>query len=157
MNEMARRIIGERMKREREPHEHHTPHYEEHHAEHHSHADSYRHATGGLRLSSADLKLWKHMLKNGDGSTGGHFSKEHMREVMHQVGATFEGYDEAEMCMTANMLYSDMCEALRPLITPEKEAMVYAKMARAWLEDDDGPEGSEKLALYYYCIVDGED
>lgn len=59
--------------------------------------------------------------------------------------------------MTANMLYSDLCEALRPLVPKEKEAMVYAKMAKAWLEDDDGPEGSEKLALYFYCIVDGDE
>lgn len=108
-----------------------------------------------MRLSRSDMKRWKKMLKNGDGSTGEHFSADQMHEVSRQVGAKYEDYDEADLCMTANMLYSDLCEALRPLVPKEKEAMVYAKMARYWLEDEDGPEGSEKLALYYYCIVDG--
>lgn len=58
--------------------------------------------------------------------------------------------------MAANMLYSDLCEALRVVIPKDREAMMYAKMARYWLEDEDGPKGSEKLALYYYCIVDDE-
>lgn len=110
-----------------------------------------------MRLSRSDMKRWKKMLKNGDGSTGEHFSADQMHEVSRQVGAKYEDYDEADLCMTANMLYSDLCEALRPLVPKEKEAMVYAKMARYWLEDADGPEGSEKLALYYYCIVDGNE
>ena len=110
-----------------------------------------------MRLSRSDMKRWKKMLKNGDGSTGEHFSADQMHEVSRQVGAKYEDYDEADLCMTANMLYSDLCEALRPLVPKEKEAMVYAKMARYWLEDDDGPEGSEKLALYYYCIVDNDE
>ena len=110
-----------------------------------------------LKLSRSDMKRWKKMLKNGDGTTGEHFSADQMREVSHQIGARYDEYDEMDLCMTANMLYSDLCEALRPLVPKEKEAMVYAKMAKAWLEDDDGPEGSEKLALYYYCIVDGDE
>ena len=59
--------------------------------------------------------------------------------------------------MTMNMLYSDLCEALRPMISPDKEAYCYAKIAQAWLEDDDGPAPAEKLALYYYCIVDEDE
>lgn len=55
------------------------------------------------------------------------------------------------------MLYSDLCEALRALIPRDKEAMIYTKMARYWLEDEDGPQDLEKLALYYYCIVDGDE
>ena len=110
-----------------------------------------------VKLSRSDMKRWKKMLKNGDGTTGEHFTADQMREVSHQIGARYDEYDEMELCMTANMLYSDLCEALRPLVPKEKEAMVYAKMAKAWLEDDDGPEGSEKLALYFYCIVDGDE
>ena len=83
-----------------------------------------------MRLSRSDMKRWKKMLKNGDGSTGEHFSADQMHEVSRQVGAKYEDYDEADLCMTANMLYSDLCEALRPLVPKEKEAMVYAKMAR---------------------------
>jgi hypothetical protein len=110
-----------------------------------------------MSLSKADMKRWKKMLKNSDGSTGEHFSAEQMHDVIHHVGAKFEEYDEADLCMVANMLYSDLGEALRPLMPKEKEPMVYAKMARYWLEDEDGPKGAEKLALYYYCIVEGDE
>ena len=110
-----------------------------------------------MKLSKSDMKRWTKMLKNGDGSTGGHFTREQLQEAMHTVGASFEGYDEADLCMTANMLYSDLGEALRSMIPVEKEPMVYAKLARYWLEDEDGTEGAEKLALYFYCIVEDDE
>lgn len=166
MNNTARRIIGERMKesnyRYRDyddyPRRHRDHDYEyEHDRYGRGHREERHHEKGELRLTKSDIKHWKHMLKNGDGSTGEHFTMEHMREVIYHIGADFEEYDEMELCMTANMLYSDLCEALHPMIPKEKEAMVYATMAKDWLEDDDGPEGSEKLALYYYCIVDGDE
>lgn len=112
--------------------------------------------TEELRLSKSDMKRWKKMLKNGDGTTGEHFTAEQIHDVAHQVGASYDEYEEHDLCMAANMLYSDLCEALRMLIPKEKEALIYAKMARYWLEDEDGPKGSEKLAMYFYCIVDDE-
>ena len=56
----------------------------------------------------------------------------------------------------ANMLYSDYCEVLKPYIArePEKEADFYIKMAKAFLDDEDAPDGSAKLAMYYFCIAD---
>lgn len=119
--------------------------------------EDYGEKGGEMKLSRSDMKKWKHNLKNADGSDGEHFTAEHIHEVANQVGARFEEYDEKDLCMAANMLYSDLCEALHSLIPREKEAMIYAKMARYWLEDEDGPSGSEKLALYYYCIVDGDE
>ena len=109
-----------------------------------------------MKLPRHEMKEWKHRLKNADGTTGEHFTAEQMKDVSHQVGANFEEYDEADLCMAANMLYSDLCEALRMLVPKEKEALLYAKMARYWLEDEDGPKGSEKLAMYFYCIVEDE-
>ena len=110
----------------------------------------------GMKLPRHEMKEWKQRLKNADGTTGEHFTAEQMKDVSHQVGASFEEYDEADLCMAANMLYSDLCEALRMLVPKEKEALIYAKMARYWLEDEDGPKGSEKLAMYFYCIVEDE-
>jgi hypothetical protein len=112
--------------------------------------------TEEVKLSKSDMKRWKKMLKNGDGTTGEHFTAEQIHDVAHQVGASYDEYEEHDLCMAANMLYSDLCEALRMLIPKEKEALIYAKMARYWLEDEDGPKGSEKLAMYFYCIVDDE-
>ena len=74
-------------------------------------------------------------------------------------GGSSGKYTEDELCMVANMLYSDYCSVIHPYIShePEKEAQFYAKMAKAFLEDRDGPGPSEKLALYYYCIVEADD
>ena len=45
---------------------------------------------------------------------------------------------------------------LTPYISrePEKEADFYIKMAKAFLDDEDAPDGSAKLAMYYFCIAD---
>ena len=110
-----------------------------------------------VKLSRHELKEWKRRLKNADGSTGDHFTHEQIHEAAEHIGATYDGYDEHELCMTANMLYSDLCEALRSVIPHDKEATIYTKMAHHWLEDEDAPKGSEKLAMYYYCIVDGDE
>ena len=69
----------------------------------------------------------------------------------------FKEYDEKELCITTNMLYSDYCEVLKSIVPKDKEDIVYTKMAQAFLEDEDAPEGSEKLALYYKCIVDDDE
>lgn len=109
-----------------------------------------------MKLSKSDINRWKKMLKNGDGTSGEHFSAEQIREAIKQSGIKLEEYDEIELCMTANMLYSDLGEALRAIVPREREPMIYVKLAKCWLDDKDAPDGSEKLALYFYCIVDDE-
>lgn len=110
-----------------------------------------------MRLNKEDMKAWKRKLENADGSLGEHFDIQEITNAAEKVGVKFDGYDEKELCMTANMLYSDYCEALKTSIPPERESMIYTKMAKAFLEDEDGPEGSEKLALYYRCIVEDDE
>ena len=109
-----------------------------------------------VNLSKSDIKYWEKNLKNADGTRGPHFSKEVVMESADKLGIRFDEYSEKEFCATMNMLYSDLCEVNRSMVSPDKEAHYYAKLAQAWLEDDDGPEGSEKLALYFYCIADDE-
>lgn len=109
-----------------------------------------------LKLSKFDLMRWKKMLRNADGTTGPHFEMHDIEKAIDKLGIRFDEYSETEFCMTMNMLYSDLCEAERAQVSPDKEAHHYAKLAQAWLEDDDGPSGSMKLALYFYCIVDDE-
>ena len=68
------------------------------------------------------------------------------------------GYNEKELCLAANMLYSDYAEVLKPFIPREKEAVIYVNMARAFLDDPDAAvQGGEKLAAYYYAIVDDDE
>lgn len=106
------------------------------------------------KLTKHDLMHWENNLRNADGTKGKHFGMHHVEEAANKLGIRFDEYSEQEFCMVMNMLYSDFCEVCRTIVSPDKEAHYYAKMAQAWLEDDDGPPPAEKLALYYYCIVD---
>lgn len=116
------------------------------------------HPSGMMRLKKKDFMHWEKQLENADGTKGKHFDAEHVKKAAEQIGVKYKGFDEKELCMTANMLYSDYCEVLRTVIPPEKELMAYVKLAIAWLDDPDAPvEGSEKLALYYWCIVNDEE
>jgi hypothetical protein len=119
------------------------------------------HPSGLMHLKKKDMMKWKKDIQNADGTRGEHFGMEQIEKAAQQLGIKYEGYDEKELCMTVNMLYSDFCEAIkmiRPDLPPEKEVVAYTKLAQAWLEDKDAPvDGSEKLALYYWCIVNDEE
>lgn len=106
-----------------------------------------------IRLTKKDIAEWRQKMHNADGSKGAHFDTQKVMGIAERMGIHFNNFSEKEFAITMNMLYSDYCEALKPIIPPDKEDMAYAKMAKAFLEDDDAPEASEKLALYYYCIV----
>ena len=113
---------------------------------------------GAMRMPMQEMDKWKHSLMNEDGSQGEHFKKEQIKQMADKVGASYKNYDEMDLCMVTNMLYSDYCEALKGVFPPEKELMVYVKMAKAWLEDKDvSAKGAEKLMAYYYCIVKKDD
>ena len=112
----------------------------------------------GARLTRHDMMNWKEKMENADGSYGEHFTGGQMRQAVRAMGVEMKGYNEKELCLTANMLYSDYCEVLRPFIPKEKEAYVYVNLAKAFLEDPDSSvKGGEKLACYYYAMVDDED
>ena len=111
-----------------------------------------------LRLPKEDMKRWGEMLRNADGTRGMHFDKRMLMERIKHMGEP-EGYTEDDLCMAANMLYSDYCAVLESHVSrdPEKEADFYLKMAKAFLEDEDAPDGSAKLAMYFFCIADSEE
>lgn len=116
------------------------------------------HPSGLMRLKKKDFKEWEKNLENADGTKGKHFEAEQIKHMAEQIGIKYRGYDEKDLCMTANMLYSDYCVVLKNVLPPEKELTGYVKLAQAWLEDPDASvEGSEKLALYYWCIVSDEE
>lgn len=100
------------------------------------------------KLDRHELMRWKKELKNADGTKGFKYDMSQIIPIAEKMGYRFEEYDENEFCMTVNMLYSDFCEAVRGLLTPDKELALFVRMAKAWLEDEDAPPGSEKLALY---------
>ena len=110
-----------------------------------------------LELSKSDMHEWKRRMINADGSKGAHYEMQQIMSAAEKLGIKFHEYDEKEFCITVNMMYSDYCAVVNKHIPHEKALMFYAEMAKAYLEDEDGPEGSEKLALYYHCIVSDEE
>lgn len=81
-----------------------------------------------LRLSKEDMREWKKMLENADGTRGAHYDMSQIMGVVDKLGIRFDDFSEAEF---------------------------YACMAKDFLDDDDGPEPWTKLMLYYHCIVNG--
>lgn len=107
-----------------------------------------------LRLRTKDYRDWKQNLENADGSEGPHFTLNKVIEAAEGIGIKFSKFTEKDLCMTANMLYSDLCTAFD--IPQEKELEKYVKAAYKWLCDKDAAiKDSAKLATYYYTIVCG--
>lgn len=107
-----------------------------------------------MKLNKREIIEWKEDLENADGTRGAHFDMAQISQAMQAMGVQPRGFDEKDLCMTANMLYSDYCKVLEQFIPREKEAMFYVKMAKAFLDDPDASvHGGEKLAAYYYAIV----
>lgn len=113
-------------------------------------------ASEEVSLTQRELKRWADKLRNADGTDGAHFTKDEVRKTAERVGARYDRYSEDDLWMAANMMYSDYSEVLRPILPSDTEAMTYVKLGKAFLEDKDAPHGSEKLAMYYFCIVDDE-
>ncbi len=111
-----------------------------------------------IKLTKTEMREWKEDLHNADGTHGPHFSVDQIMQAMQALNLQPRGYTEKELCLTANMLYSDYCKVFEQFIPRDKEAMVYVKMAKAFLDDVDASvKGGEKLAAYYYAIVEEDE
>jgi hypothetical protein len=111
-----------------------------------------------MMLTKSDIKEWKSMLENADGTRGEHFEKRQILDSAEKVGVRYNRYDEDDLCITANALYSDYSDVLKMFVPQDKEAIVYTRLAKAFLEDPDASaKGKEKLAIYYNCIVKGDE
>jgi hypothetical protein len=102
----------------------------------------------GAKLSTKELKKWEKELENADGSKGKKWEVDQIKQVAQQHNIRFDEYRPETLTAVANMLYSDYCKVLG------SDMMLYVKLAKAFLDDDDfegDPE--EKVMLYYKCIV----
>ena len=119
--------------------------------------DYHRSRAEPLRLSKSDIKRWDSMLENFDGSHGCHYGMEDIDKVVDKLGIRFRDFSEKEFCITVNMMYADYGHVLKSKAESSDELLTLcAEMAKAFLDDPDGPYPSEKLALYFHCIVDSE-
>jgi hypothetical protein len=106
-----------------------------------------------LKLTKSDMHEWKRMLENADGTMGPHYDMQQIMSVAKEHDIKFKDFTEAELCMVTNMMYADYCRALKKFVEHDKILDCCICLAKAFLEDEDGPEPAEKLALYYHCIV----
>lgn len=110
-----------------------------------------------MKLTKEDMHHWKQKMRNEDGTKGEHYDMQQIMHAVEKLGIKMQGFDEKELCLVVNMLYSDYCKVVKKYVPIDKELMFYVDMAKAFLDDADGPKPSEKLALYYYCIVDNDE
>jgi hypothetical protein len=108
-----------------------------------------------LKLTKADLNHWKHSMQNTDGTQGEHYDMQQVIQAAEKLGVRFREYDEREFCVAVNMIYSDYGHIIKRLVQDkDKELLVCADFAKAFFDDPDGPEPSEKLAIVYHCMTD---
>jgi hypothetical protein len=108
-----------------------------------------------IKLTKRDMLKWKKDMMNADGSYGEKYNMEQIMQMADKLGVRFESYDEKDLCMATNMIYSDFCKKAKKYIPQERMLEFCVDFAVAWLEDEDASaEGSEKLALYYCFLVE---
>ena len=104
-------------------------------------------------IDEREGKMWMKKLQNADGTIGEHWSKEALSKIFneHKVREKSKGkIDEEQFYYVMNMLYSDYCKALKE--NNANSIQAYVALAIAFLADEDAVDN--KLARYYYCIVD---
>ncbi len=107
----------------------------------------------GETLSDSELESWeKKLLGSLDEREKQMFRKEAIMQKVKSMGKEMHGFGEKEMYVTTLMIYTDYKNSIGQ--NPD----LAMKLAYDWLADKDvAVKGAEKLAVYYDCIVEGED
>lgn len=101
------------------------------------------------KLSKEEAKEWVAAMRNSDGSYGEHWSCVQTRNLMKAHGFHC---DEWEFYAVINSIYSDFGKVLAEFGIPDSNTACYAKLAQAWLMDDDAEE--HKAMRYYENVVE---
>ena len=109
-------------------------------------------AQGGEYLSDKDLKMWADKLMRDVEEKDKQFlSRENIRKRADEMGIKFGKYSFEEFYVVVLMKYTDHCKTLG---TANMD--IYLKLAKDFFEDPDTAlRYGEKLATYYYDIVEG--
>lgn len=105
------------------------------------------------KLSKSDMHHWKQMLENFDGTYGPHYDMQQIMSAAEKSGVKFDSFDEKELCLVVNWLYSDYCRSLKKHVSSDEMLITLIDMAKDFFEDPDGIEPQEKLALLYHCVI----
>ena len=109
-------------------------------------------AQGGEYLSDKDLKMWvDKLMRDVEEKDKQFLSRENIRKRADEMGIKFDKYSFEEFYVVVLMKYTDHCKTLG---TANMD--IYLKLAKDFFEDPDTAlRYGEKLAAYYYDIVEG--
>ena len=104
-------------------------------------------------LSDTSLEKWCKKLKEQlDEREKQMFSKEAISKHAKTIGRQMEGFTEKELEVATLMIYTDYKHSIGQNLD------LAVRLAFDWLNDKDvAVKGGEKLAVYYDCIVEGDD
>lgn len=103
-------------------------------------------SSGKAVFTKEMAEKWMHGMKNGDGTTGPHWSMEQVKQLMEQKNLDC---DLLELWTAMNMFYSDYYKVAKKLNM--NNVNFYLDMATAFLDDEDAV--TDKLAAYYENVV----
>lgn len=111
----------------------------------------------GEGLTKEELEHWKKkLMKEVEEKDKQFFGKENVEQKAKQLGIEMEKFNAEELAVATAAMYTDYSKALKPYIGANMD--VYVKMGEAFLNDKDASvKGGEKLAVYFDCIVEGEE
>ena len=104
------------------------------------------HETHEHHLTMDDARRWAEKMKNADGSSGPHWTIAQTEQVKRENGMRCNA---AEFFAVMNAIYSDFCVALKECGISEHNTDCYAKLAHAWINDQDAEEGKAKRYLEF--------
>lgn len=99
-----------------------------------------------MKLTPELAKEWTAHMKNGDGTTGAHWTMEQVKQLMQQRGINA---DPAEFFAIFNSAYSDYYPVAKKHNVNNVD--FYIDIAKAWLDDKDAVP--DKAAAYYEYVV----
>ena len=107
----------------------------------------------GETLSEKELDHWCEKLKKHlDDQEKQMFHKDIIAQKAKQIGMQMHGFGEKELEVATLMAYTDYKDVIG------RNVDTAIRLGYDWLKDDDvAVKGAEKLATYYFCIVEGEE
>lgn len=107
----------------------------------------------GETLSEKELEEWnKKLFEQLDEREKQMFSKDAIMQRIHQMGKSMEGFGEKELYTATLAMYTDHKHSIGQ--NPD----LAVKLGYDFLSDKDvAVKGAQKLAVYYDCIVEGEE
>ena len=106
------------------------------------------------KLTKSEKHQWEQMMQNTDGTRGPHYDMSQVMQTAEKLGIRFNQFDEKDLALIMNMMYSDYGHVFKKYLPAEKEMMFCADMAKAYFDDPDGPDPDDKLSRQYHCMLD---